>query len=400
MIKAISDIEESFLSRLNETGEGFNLISIMKMETNERYTHSAIIAELLNPDGNHGYNNLFLKLFLETVGYNHFSPDTCTVSVEYYGGTIATEDYSSRTFVDIVLRNGCKQEILIENKIRAEDQRLQLERTRMTARFIDHKLIYLTPFGTHYAQNTSIEYDRISYQNHISAWLDKCISASVRTPLISNSIKIYKNVVDKITNQNIYAEMNEKIKEEILLSKQNFKSAQLICSNYIEMLSRVNVKFWECFTKELGAPLADDFNCLGHRCIYEISEQKSYGDTLYIQIKFLDAKGITLLDNEEINDFVESLRTDFHGDSQHSNKDWNIWFFANKGNTFHNTFISDLSVEDKYDLLTTGDFNGQIKEVATEIRGIIDKLKTAHSSKQNENTLSTNSCSGNKSFSN
>ena len=394
MINKISAIEESYLSRLKKTGESFNLISIMKMETNERYTHSAIIAELLDPDGNHGYDNLFLKLFLETVGYNHFSPDTCTVSVEHYGGTIATEDYSSRTFVDIVIRNGCKQEILIENKIWAADQPLQLERTRMAARSADLKLIYLTPFGTHYAQNTSIEYDRISYQNHISSWLDKCISASVQTPLVSNSIKIYKNVVDKITNQNIYAEMNEKIKEEILLSKQNFKTAQLIYSNYIEMLSRVNVIFWEYFTKELGAPLADDFNCLGHRCIYEISEQKSYGDTVYIQIKFFDAEGITVLDNKEINDFVESLRTDFHGDSQHSNKDWNIWFFADKGNTLHNTFISDLSVEDKYDLLTKGDFNGQIKEVATEFRRIIDNLRTVDSCKKNENLLSTNSLLG------
>lgn len=55
MIKEISDIGESYVSRLEKTGEGFNLISIMKMETNERYTHSAIIAELLNPHGNSDY---------------------------------------------------------------------------------------------------------------------------------------------------------------------------------------------------------------------------------------------------------------------------------------------------------------------------------------------------------
>ncbi len=36
-----------------ERGEDFNLFSIMGMENNETYTHSAMIAALLNPKGNH-----------------------------------------------------------------------------------------------------------------------------------------------------------------------------------------------------------------------------------------------------------------------------------------------------------------------------------------------------------
>lgn len=92
------------------------MIPILKMESNERYAHSEIITELVKPDGNHGYESLF-KLFLETMDHNHFSPYTCAVSVEHYGVKSATEEYSSRTFVDIIIRKSCDQEILIENKI-------------------------------------------------------------------------------------------------------------------------------------------------------------------------------------------------------------------------------------------------------------------------------------------
>ena len=47
------------------TGENFNVFSILQMESAEVKTHSAIIAELLNPQGSHSQGTLFLKLFLQ-----------------------------------------------------------------------------------------------------------------------------------------------------------------------------------------------------------------------------------------------------------------------------------------------------------------------------------------------
>ena len=49
------------------TGEKFNIFSIMSMEKNEVYTHSAIITELLNPYGNHGQTDVFLKEFITII---------------------------------------------------------------------------------------------------------------------------------------------------------------------------------------------------------------------------------------------------------------------------------------------------------------------------------------------
>lgn len=46
-------------------GENFNLFNILDRQTDEVKTHSAIIAELLDPKGSHGMGTEFLSLFLQ-----------------------------------------------------------------------------------------------------------------------------------------------------------------------------------------------------------------------------------------------------------------------------------------------------------------------------------------------
>ena len=54
-------------------GETFNVFSILKLEAKENWTHSALIAELLDPKGSHKMGDVFLKLFLTHIG---FKPET------------------------------------------------------------------------------------------------------------------------------------------------------------------------------------------------------------------------------------------------------------------------------------------------------------------------------------
>lgn len=44
------------------TSENFNIFRILKLESSEVRLHSAFIAELLNPKGNHGQKDKFLKI--------------------------------------------------------------------------------------------------------------------------------------------------------------------------------------------------------------------------------------------------------------------------------------------------------------------------------------------------
>ena len=50
-----------------KSGDFFNIFSILRVERNEVYTHSAILCELLNPKGSHGMGDTFLRLFLNEM---------------------------------------------------------------------------------------------------------------------------------------------------------------------------------------------------------------------------------------------------------------------------------------------------------------------------------------------
>lgn len=110
-----------------ERGEDFNIFRIMHMESDEVYTHSAVIAELLNPRGSHGCGDTFLRLFLELLPSAFdlpFDTQNATTEVEVVIGEI-TDEEGGRMDV-LVQSNG--QAIIIENKIYAGDQRNQLLR--------------------------------------------------------------------------------------------------------------------------------------------------------------------------------------------------------------------------------------------------------------------------------
>lgn len=58
----IPTIEKNKKQRIEKErrGDFFNIFSILKVERNEVYTHSAMLCELLNPKGSHGMSDKFL----------------------------------------------------------------------------------------------------------------------------------------------------------------------------------------------------------------------------------------------------------------------------------------------------------------------------------------------------
>ena len=60
-------VEENKKCRIEKwkNGDFFNIFSILKMETDEVKTHSAFLAELLNPKGSHGQGNIFIDEFVK-----------------------------------------------------------------------------------------------------------------------------------------------------------------------------------------------------------------------------------------------------------------------------------------------------------------------------------------------
>ncbi len=112
--------------RINDlTGENFNIFRILKLESSEVRLHSAFLAELLNPKGNHGQKDTFLKLFVDIFCFknNPIDTESCRVVIEKHTGFIS-EDQTEGGRIDIIITDKSKNQIIIENKIYAGDQKI------------------------------------------------------------------------------------------------------------------------------------------------------------------------------------------------------------------------------------------------------------------------------------
>ncbi|MFT5874875.1 MAG: hypothetical protein ACI8WT_003854 [Clostridium sp.] len=187
---------------LKQTGEKFNIFSILNMERLEVRTHSAFLYELLNPKGSHYQGYEYLKLFIEIVlKIEDFNFENIVVDKE--------RNIKELGRVDLVIENK-ERLIIIEMKIDAGDQEQQLKRYsdygKRTGK--EYKIYYLTLFGTDASDystgvDESIEYNCISFASDILHWLDSCIRA-YNTPFLTSIREIlrqYSKLVKKITNQ-------------------------------------------------------------------------------------------------------------------------------------------------------------------------------------------------------
>lgn len=207
-------------------GEQFNIFHACGVNHYEA-THSAIIAEFLNPQGSHGQGDVYLKEFLDIVGKNGTLPvfDTSTASV-------FTEYVVPNGRLDILITNTKNQAIIIENKIYAGDQREQLKRYEEFAAEKYHAgnyaILYLTLWGDEASEQSGkdVKYTCISYKETIQKWLERCIQISAQKPLIRETMIQYTNLIKELTNQ----AMEQKYKNELLeLMMNNAEATATIC---------------------------------------------------------------------------------------------------------------------------------------------------------------------------
>ena len=252
-------LKAKYDERAKVTGENFNVFSILDRESDEVKTHSAIIAELLNPHGSHSQGTLFLKLFLEKLLKDEIPKLKCgedALSDEYLkefevGVEVSFEkkDESGkmkRSQIDLLIESDdvC---IVIENKIYAEDQKRQLGRYYEYALDTgkEHSIIYLTLGGDEpgeltlyggegepsefYGENKippcrMLPKDTVvclSYEKFINEWVDACIKEVARIPQIRETLHQYQMTVKKLTGQPINKRYVMALKN-ILLEDENY----------------------------------------------------------------------------------------------------------------------------------------------------------------------------------
>ena len=97
-------------------GEEFDVFSVVGFWNEEVKFHSAIIAELLDPHGSHGAGDFYLKQFLKILKRDDFPLDTTQVQPKIKERDIGPVTETTGGRVDIIIEDGKKHALIIENK--------------------------------------------------------------------------------------------------------------------------------------------------------------------------------------------------------------------------------------------------------------------------------------------
>ena len=161
----------------------FNVLALIEPNENKL---SDLLADLLDPSGNHGQGYRFLALFLERLKLPSTPSVLEGVKVIREAPTHGIEKFKRR--IDILIQG--RVLVAIENKIDAAEQHEQvrdyLEHLRVISRqwSIPAALVYLTPDGrppNHLTRDECLELrtnGRLhcwSYPRHFRAWLESCV---------------------------------------------------------------------------------------------------------------------------------------------------------------------------------------------------------------------------------
>jgi hypothetical protein len=257
LLKQISEIvlkENTQREEKRRRGENFNVFKVLGLTTSEVRLHSALIAELLNPNGDHGLGSKFLESFwtdvIESKRAFKFDPNTSNVFVEYSIGTV-TPDCKKGGRIDLLIRDKNKQTVIIENKIYAGDQKLQMYRYNRYATETEglsneqYALLYLTLFGTQPSEEStgkeSFDYLTVSYKDDIIPWLEKCIGIAALYPRIRETITQYITNLKQILS--IMEKNNSQEYLDVLTSNDNILTTIDILEHSYDIQTRIRTDF-------------------------------------------------------------------------------------------------------------------------------------------------------------
>ena len=243
----------------------YNIFTLFHYFSDEVNLHSNFIASLLDPNGDHYKNDLFLKLFLEMCGIDDFSIDTSTATV-----------FKEFKHIDIYISDG-KKHIILENKVYAKDQPTQIARYIETikdegAKDEDIYVLYLHPdgklpddqsFGDYHAKllgkNPSIKFKVISYGNEILKWIDRCKNEVSNITDLNVFLSQYKDVIEMIYNR--YKRIDEMETANLVeIFKENYTAVSEVASNYQETRKKIIDEFFENVKDILENDLKDKYS--------------------------------------------------------------------------------------------------------------------------------------------
>ncbi len=340
LLEKVNRIYSKYDEMARVSGENFNIFSVMGMETDEVKTHSAFIAELLNPQGLHGQGDVFLKLFVEMLKNKVKEQNSKTINVslktgqsqsfvEYSVGPV-NGDRGGR--IDILVQDTDGKAIVIENKIYAQDQNLQLVRYHNA--YPKALLLYLTLNGDEPSASSKGELNKdegffiLSYRNDILDWMNQCHEKSVNQPRLRETIAQYISLIKILTGQSMSDQANRKIK--ILILKQEpelLDHIHLLIENVIDIRNEVHTCVFN--NKELNQrkTLA---HCNGFYLIRNIIEEDKDGIAISYDLAKSENEGHDkgLISKDCYNQLEELLKQKIPKEITPKFEDYHLFWFT------------------------------------------------------------------------
>ncbi len=240
----------------------FNLFSILRKEHDEVNLHSRFIYEILNPQASHNQGNLFLNLFLGMIEEkirNIFEEEVKLQGEE--GKIFINREHSfEEGRFDLLCKLGENNALLIENKIYEEVGEGQLQK------YLDH--LQHEGYEKYYIVLLTLDDEtgeegignipnliNITYKEDIKKWIGDCIKEVALTPMLRETLNMYRNLVLKLTGQSYSREMIRDMINLITSNSENFRNAMEIERNVKEAVKEIQKWFWELMQQELKETL-------------------------------------------------------------------------------------------------------------------------------------------------
>ncbi len=392
LLQQVSIIQKKYDDLAEYSGEHYNVFDILGVRRDE-LSHSAILTNLLNAKGKHGQKELFLDLFLETI-IKTFKKDVTNVTkvqflnnfnnfIDFYTkkSTAEKEKFAGKVNyeveqggrIDIIINDG-KNNIIIENKVDAGDQPLQL------VRYYEYDkqapIFYLTLDGKlpngNSAKGLTLgkEFICISYQKEITLWLEQCIKEMANKPIIRETLNQYLFLIKSLTNQS----NNNKMSEEIVsIMTKNIKSSFEIYKN----LNTMKKVLLADFAKELKNQLKDNYiinfdeSQIGEKGTNITIKNKSWGE-FELLIHFAGYDVLLGFDKETENKKIDiTLRNKFQEVFKDVNNFGKKWDLPNWNVLYRYDKFSNIDSEDFWVNLNSHEF---VSLICDDIKLINDKI--------------------------
>jgi hypothetical protein len=210
--KRYTDFQTEWLVNDTKHASRYNLFSILKIDWKEVITHTPFLANLLNPLGSHSQGALFYRNFIKSIlsseDQNYFE------DIDPKAFFIKDEFSIKSGQIDIFIRHESAINpfiLIIENKLLAFDQSLQIERyyyfSKSLLRETQGKvlIVYLSPFGGEPDESSiskevkaslfkNKEFISVSYQDHITKWIEESIEL-ISAPVVKYTLKQYLQTI-------------------------------------------------------------------------------------------------------------------------------------------------------------------------------------------------------------